>query len=93
MDTYEALQAHNKVRYVWNKHLEPSLKSRYGLTSLPRSNISVSQNKQQLPHTQLSSQNFMSINPLKIAPVSFSEVKTVPYEREFLSKRRLRSGR
>lgn len=88
MSTYEALQAHGKVRYIWNKNLEPSLKSKYGSTSLPRSNMTpagLAQIKDLLPHTQLTSQNFMSINPLKITPESFSDVKMVTYSRELLT--------
>lgn len=87
MGTYDAIKSHTKQRYIWNKHMEPPLKSRFGSTSLPCTNMTpanLSQRKHELPHTQLSSQNFISINPLQITPTSFSEVRTITYAKNAL---------
>lgn len=95
MGTYDAIRSHTKQRYVWNKHMEPPFKSKFGSTSLPCTNmtpVSLAQKKQELPHTQLSSQNFMNINPLLVVPTSFSDVRTVSYAKETLVIPVLRKG-
>lgn len=87
MEVYNALQSHTKHSYVWNKHLEPALKSQYGSTHLPRSNLtplSLSQKSQLLPHTQIVTQNFISINPHKTVPESTAAIRPVTCERELL---------
>lgn len=85
---YDFLQKDKQTRHVWREHIQPEERDKYGRTNLAESNLTpkelaVSSNK--LPHSQLSDQNFLSINPKLVKPSEDTQVNMTPYQKKVLT--------
>lgn len=87
-ELYAFLQKDKQTKFVWRDRVEHEDRDKYGKTNLAESNLTPKElaiNSTKLPHSQISDQNFLAINPKLVRPREETRVNMTPYKRTVLS--------